>query len=363
MDGQLALGPHNLALQLWTGAPLGLSSSAQVPFILGGTPVAAVEGLFDAPMAAIRDCFEVIRCVHGMDEAERFASLARSVRRFAQLPPNFVTGGEKRYFHEAGNLGTGGLVEGLFKRQVDLAWPGEALCLEGHGFRDSSDVLDVGTGNAYFLCRLGARYRYKRFLGVEPNAQFLHDARRNAQRLGVDNVALSGGRCPDTVLGQSFDFAYSRLGVHQMQDRMAALMWMREYLRPGGRACIIDVDDDSPYFHTYPPPFQKLFLALRKMVEGNGGDRVIAHKLPDMLRDAGFDDIRFETRYWYSTTEMSVANFASLWELTAYVLFKTAPGDFTADDFHEVMIFLGRMRMGEKHVLRVPLFYISGQKR
>jgi SAM-dependent methyltransferase len=317
----------------------------------------------DLPIVMGTDYFEAIRCAVDMSEAVKPASLARLARRFAQSSAIPETENSVADSDLCVNGGPSSLVCKQLVKQVDAAWPKEALCLERHGIAQAANILDVGTANAYFLCKLAMRYRSKRFVGLEPDPFFYKAAEYNRRRFGVDNAVLLQGGCPKTTIGCNFDFVFSRLSFHQMKDRSNALMWMRDLARAGGRICIIDVDDDAALLQTYPEPFQKLMMVLGGHAKNNGGDRTIGKKLPDMLRDAGFDDIVTDQYDWYSIKEMTRADFVSYWRMTSDIVLRIGDGNFNVGDYCSFMHLLNDMSRSGHHAVSVPLVYASGRKR
>jgi len=88
----------------------------------------------------------------------------------------------------------------------------------------------------------------------------------------------------------SVDLATARFLFQHLRDPVAAASELARVVKPGGRVCLIDVDDGLCV--TYPEPseaYRRLTGALTAMQERDGGGRHVGRTLPARLDEAGFE--------------------------------------------------------------------------
>src|SRR5262249_38051767 len=112
---------------------------------------------------------------------------------------------------------------------------GEAA-LAAHPPQLGDTVLDVGCGFGDTTQRLaGLGGEDGSALGVDVSEPFVEEGRKEAEEAGVENVSFAVGDVQVTEFEQSFDYAFSRMGIMFFANPVQALRNVREALRPGGR--------------------------------------------------------------------------------------------------------------------------------
>ncbi len=114
-------------------------------------------------------------------------------------------------------------------------------------------VLDVGTGNGYFLYRIvgaGARHALGLEPGALPIAQYLL-----LQRLyEVDQAALLPLPCDQFIQGcRAFDTVLSMGVLYHRRSPLDHLMQLRSFLRPGGELILETIAVPGPPGHSLVP--------------------------------------------------------------------------------------------------------------
>ena len=134
--------------------------------------------------------------------------------------------------------------------------------------------------------------------GIDIDARFVAHARELYRRLHGRGYFAEGAvvrfsegdvhalQVPDN----SVDFLFVRELLQFLPDPLAAASELFRVVRPGGFACVSDIDDDL--YITWPPPSpaqDRLVGAFRTAHHERGGDRHVGRKLSTYLRQSGFN--------------------------------------------------------------------------
>jgi demethylmenaquinone methyltransferase/2-methoxy-6-polyprenyl-1,4-benzoquinol methylase len=177
---------------------------------------------------------------------------------------------------------------------LDVRW--RRLAAEA-AVRKGDRVLDAacGTGDlAIADLKAGAA----RVTGLDFSEQMLARARKKAQLEWVkgDMLALP-------FADETFDAATVGFGVRNVEDLELGLRELRRVLRPGGRLAILEITQPRgalrPFYSLW---FDRVVPLLGKVLPGGDAYTYLpasvkrfptAERLADMLREAGFGDVRF----------------------------------------------------------------------
>jgi SAM-dependent methyltransferase len=105
--------------------------------------------------------------------------------------------------------------------------PGDRVVDLGCGFGDTTQRLAalVGTGGEA--------------LGIDVSEPFIEAAREEAGEAGVTNVRFAVGDVQVTEFEESFDYAFSRMGIMFFANPVQALRNVCRALTPGGQLCAV----------------------------------------------------------------------------------------------------------------------------
>ena len=116
---------------------------------------------------------------------------------------------------------------------------GEAA-LAAHPPRPGERVVDLGCGFGDTTQRLaGLVGSDGDALGIDVSEPFIEIARKEADKAGVANVRFAVGDVQATEFEESFDYAFSRMGIMFFASPVQALRNVCKALSPGGRLCAV----------------------------------------------------------------------------------------------------------------------------
>ena len=144
---------------------------------------------------------------------------------------------------EAAEAWSGPLFE-TFVRFRELAIGGLGahgeVAMAAHPPRQGDRVVDLGCGFGDTTQRLASLVGGTgKVLGIDVSEPFIEMAREEAGEAGVTNVRFAVGDVQVTEFEESFDYAFSRMGIMFFANPVAALRNVCRALTPGGRLCAV----------------------------------------------------------------------------------------------------------------------------
>lgn len=142
----------------------------------------------------------------------------------------------------------------------------------------SLTVMDFGAGTGLIAARIAPRVRA--LLAVDVSRSMLDQLSKKPELAERATVY-----CQDILeapLGRSVDLIVSAMAMHHVRDTAALARALYAHTTPGGRVALADLDVEDGSFH--PAGTEGVFH--------HGFDRA---SLGRIMRDAGFDDVRFCT--------------------------------------------------------------------
>ncbi len=159
------------------------------------------------------------------------------------------------------------------------------IVVELAGIQPGESVLDVACGTGS-LSLTAASYAVPggKVYGIDASPEMIAVAQRKAA--GSDSpVTFQVGLAEKLDFPEaSFDVVISRLAIHHLPDdlKRAAFAEMLRVLKPGGRVLLAD----------FVQPSNHVLNHLTAVIVGPGMMKTDTWKLPPMLSDAGFVDVR-----------------------------------------------------------------------
>jgi SAM-dependent methyltransferase len=166
--------------------------------------------------------------------------------------------------------------------QTDFAIPQElSFYFTSPQWHEARTVLDIGSGNGYYLEQIAAVFPEKSYTGIDTSAELVGIANRERRK---ENLAFEEGHLLDHT--GTYDFVLMRLLLQHLDDIPAALDRVAQMTRPGGTALIIDANDTVRYFHPKLPQFTAFFAAYAEHELRAGRDRSVADRIEKALSES-----------------------------------------------------------------------------
>ncbi len=178
------------------------------------------------------------------------------------------------------------------QRQATVLLGAELAELQRLGFGLGQRILEVGCGPGFLTGPLSDIAGEAGGVGLDMSSELLAAASAIVAPAHPNVRFVQGNAYATGLQDASFDFLYSRLLYQHLTRPLDALREAARVVRPGGQVCLMDIDDGFLTLYPCPPAFSRLTeLALTAQAH-NGGDRLVARKLPGLMREAGLTDIR-----------------------------------------------------------------------
>lgn len=241
------------------------------------------------------------------------------------------------------------------QKQATILLATELDKLRQLGFHAGRRLLEVGCGPGFLTGPLSDVAGPVGAVGIDTSVELLAAARAVVEP-AHPNVSFQNGSAYGSGLPQaSFDFVYSRLVYQHLSKPIDALTEARRVLRPGGRVCVMDIDDGFLALEPCPPAFTRLTERALVAQRSHGGDRLIGRKLPGLMRRAGFTDITLTT-VAVSSLDLGLAAFLDI--TTRFKAIQV--GDAEALELAESLGRLPLLPVPEQPLGIVTVFFVTG---
>jgi SAM-dependent methyltransferase len=163
--------------------------------------------------------------------------------------------------------------------QTDFAFAQELSCYyRTPQWHAAKRVLDLGTGNGYYLRKIAGYFPDKVYRGVDISAELIAIAQKEPKS---ENVSFSHSNLFD--VREEADFVLMRLLLQHLSDVQAVLDHVAALVPSGGSALIIDAHDPFRFFHPELPEFTRFFAAYAEHERSTGRDRRVAKRVEQAI--------------------------------------------------------------------------------
>lgn len=163
------------------------------------------------------------------------------------------------------------------------------------GIGSGAACLDVGCGGGDVTVELArAAGPGGRVVGVDLDETILDIAQREAVRLGLHNITFEARDVTEWEPAEPFDVVYVRFLLSHLSNPEALVAAFHRYTRPGGVVIVEDLDFRGHFSEPECPALGRYVELYTKSVQTRGADPYIGPRLPELLRDGGFDDVQMK---------------------------------------------------------------------
>jgi SAM-dependent methyltransferase len=185
----------------------------------------------------------------------------------------------------------------LQRQAVELAADSRDL-LDRVGLRPGHSVIDLGCGPRGILDMLAQRVAPAgRVVGLDADPAHTAMAAKFAAGHGLSDVEIMTADAGRTGLASgSFDLVHARTLLVNLPDPADVAAEMVRLARPGGWVASMEPDTEHGRCHPPHPAFDRLCDIFTVAFRRNGADPWIGRRVPELLRQAGLDDVQAEAR-------------------------------------------------------------------
>jgi ubiquinone/menaquinone biosynthesis C-methylase UbiE len=142
-------------------------------------------------------------------------------------------------------------------------------------------------------CKLAKIVHLGEVIGVDTDESFLEEAKHCQQTENVSNVTFQQGHVDELDLPEaSVDFVYARFLFQHLSDPMKAVANIYRVLKPGGKVCLADRDDDWFTFYPEPPSYASLNQRIIVARQTKKVYRYVGRKLDNYLHQGGLTEVQ-----------------------------------------------------------------------
>lgn len=200
-------------------------------------------------------------------------------------------------------------------RQATVLLDLEIAHLRRLGLVPGCHVLEIGCGPGFLAGALSDAVAPGTCTGIDTSRALLEVGTVLVAPAHFNLTLLEGSAYETGLSDNAFDFVYNRLLYQHLRHPLEALIEARRVTRPGGRVCVMDVDDSWLTLDPPSPSFQALVDLAGRAQEALGGDRHVGSKLAGLMGQAGFERVSFEM---VSVTSLQIGLPAFLHLTTRY---------------------------------------------
>ena len=175
--------------------------------------------------------------------------------------------------------------------QAQVLFPIEVPFLKQHGVTDSCSLWDIGCGDGSWLSLFHSAFPSSTITGLDHSPEILACARQ--QNPGARFVLVDEKNISEALLAGDFNVALLRFALqHMSTDTTTRILSALRSRKAPTRVIAIDGDDRSFVISPTSDVIQALLDAKGRKQAGQGGDRYIGSKLPELFSRLGFGLIK-----------------------------------------------------------------------
>ena len=178
-------------------------------------------------------------------------------------------------------------------------------------------VLDVGCGPGTITLDLARRVAPGSVVGIDPAADVVEAAARDATDQGVENVRFATGDIYALDVDAPFDGAFDLVHAHQVlqhvPDPVRALRAMRAACVPEGLVAARDSDYHAFTWYPADARLDRWLDLYQRVARADGGEPDAGRMLGAWAHAAGFSEVTNAASVWCFANEEDRAWWGGLW--------------------------------------------------
>jgi len=183
------------------------------------------------------------------------------------------------------------------QRQADELAADSMALLDRVGLGPGQSVIDLGCGPRGILGILAGRVSPGgRVAGLDADPAHTAMAAEFAATRGLDVEIMTADARSTGLAPGSFDVVHARTLLVNLPAPAEVAAEMIRLTRPGG--WVASMEPDTEYGRCYPPhpAYDRLCEIFTMVFRRNGADPWIGRRVPELLRQAGLEDVQVEAR-------------------------------------------------------------------
>ncbi len=190
-----------------------------------------------------------------------------------------------------------GGIEGKSRLNIlaSILHPYTQTLLEQMGVQPGAAFLDSGCGGgnvAIMAAKMVGNEGKVTAIDFDPDIIRLAEIDRAQENLG--NLSFHVKSSYDIDYSNVFDFSYARFLLSHLKDPLAALLRMKEAVKPGGKIIVEDVHFSGHFCYPHHDSFAHYLELYTAVVSQRGGNAELGPELPGLFRQAGIGEVGFD---------------------------------------------------------------------
>ncbi len=160
------------------------------------------------------------------------------------------------------------------------------------GISEGMQCLDVGCGGGHVTMEMARLVGPQgRAVGMDIDSTKLDLNRQDAEQQRLTNVEFRKGDAHDLHEESLYDIVYSRAVLCHLRDPGSVVEKMARAAKPGGAVVVEDVEMSGHFCYPENRAFNRYLEMTFELMRQRGADPDIGRKLPELLRNAGVQDV------------------------------------------------------------------------
>tara|TARA_B100001564_G_scaffold329053_1_gene313237 strand:- start:1623 stop:2420 length:798 start_codon:yes stop_codon:yes gene_type:complete len=177
-------------------------------------------------------------------------------------------------------------------RQAALAHQYDLPFIKSAGISDNHTILDLGCGPGHIAYMFATEFPKTHVHAIDSSSELLNVA---TNHYSAPNLFFKQASVYDIPYDDhSFDIVYCRLVFQHLSSLGDAIQEIYRVLKPGGKVCIVEIDDSLQIFSPIIPSLEQCRSVIKDGVH-HGGNRYVGREIPPLLLASLFQDINIHT--------------------------------------------------------------------